>query len=151
MGASTRWSRSASACAATTGPEGVDRAALALAGWGDVATGEIDHNPVGWARSADNPFTLQITGSELGEPDHCWVSVEFKNIDEFDEVRRRLEVRFGRAPDSAEPDDMRTTAWVNAVNTVELWMMPAHEMCSECPLLFVTVDPRMSESAADGP
>ena len=135
----------AMACAGATGPQGVDRAALASAGWSDVVTGEIDHNPVSWARRNGNPFTLRINSHDWTEPEGCWLTAEFERDSDYDRVRRELEARIGRAPDHVEADDMRTTRWIDTANTVELWMMPEHELCGECPTVFVTVEPRTSE------
>ena len=135
----------AMACVRVTTTEGVDRAALASAGWSDVASAEIDHNPVSWARRSDNPFVARINAGALGEAEHCWVSTEFDEQEEYELVRAELEARIGQAPDSVETEDMRETEWIRASNTVELWMMPEHELCGECPIMFVTVRPRVQD------
>jgi hypothetical protein len=135
----------AGACLKATGRNGVDRASLAASGWGETSSGEIDHNPVSWAYSKRNPFVLRINSYQLTDPEHCWMVTRFKRQKDFAEVRLRLERLLGRAPDSADDDDMRETSWVNAENTIELWMMPASKLCSECPSMFVTIRPRTAE------
>jgi hypothetical protein len=132
----------AGACVDATGYRGVDRGILASAGWGRIGSGEIDHNPVSAAWSEQNPFPLRINAFELGDPEECWVTAEFDPSRDFGEVRRLLERRLRREPDSAEPDDMRTTRWLNPQNVVELWMMPANEALGIDPNIFVSVVPR---------
>lgn len=135
----------AGACVKATGREGVDRKVLASSGWGESSSGEIDHNPVSWAYSKRNPFILRINAFQFGDPEQCWMTAGFKKLKDFAEVRSRLERLIGRAPDKVESDDMRETTWVNAENSLELWMMPASKLCSECPTMFVTIRPRPSE------
>lgn len=132
----------AGACLKATGRKGVDRTVLASSGWGGTSTAEIDHQPVSWAYSKSNPFVLRINAFKFTDPEQCWMTADFKRQKDFAEVRSRLERLLGRAPDSAESDEMRETRWVNPENTLELWMMPASKLCSECPTMFVTIEPR---------
>ncbi len=141
----------ASACAAATGGGEVDRTILAAAGWTDLRTGEIDHLPVSMSFSERNPFPLRTSHSEFLAPEGCWFVAEFEEGGDFDEVRRRLEARFGRAPDSIDADDMRGTRWVSERNVVELWMLPASELCSECPQMFLDVQAPAPDEAAERP
>ena len=138
----------AMACAAATGPTGVDRKALAAAGWGDTVSAEIDHLPASWARNPKSPFEVRINQYDLMQPEECSLSANFKKQRDYEEVRKRLEQRLRRAPDSVEPDDMRTVTWLGAKNAVELWMMPAHKLCYECPTMFATIRPTSKGNGA---
>ena len=135
----------AGACVAATGPAGVDRAAVASAGWPEVASAETDDMVLSAAHSRRNPFPLRINANNPLEPEHCWFSVEFRSDRDYAEVRQRLERRFGRAPDQVDANDMRGARWLNPGNVAELWMMPASRLCSECPIMFFSVAPRRPE------
>ena len=135
----------ARACVAATGPEGVDRKAIATAGWPAESAGEIDHNAVAWAHSERNPFLLRINSFSPLEPEQCWFTAEFEELRDYDEVLRRLVALFGRAPDESDSNNMRGARWRSAGSIAELWMMPAHELCSECPTMFFSVEPLRAE------
>ena len=79
------------------------------------------------------------------EPEHCWFTADFEDQREYDQVRQRLERLIGRAPDEVDSDDMRGARWRNPETVVELWMMPEVELCSECPIMFFSVEPRTAE------
>lgn len=135
----------ARACVAATGAEGVDRKAIASAGWPAESSGEVDHNPVAWAFSDRNPFVVRINSFSPLEPEQCWFTAEFEEERDYDEVLRRLVGSFGRAPDETDANDMRGVRWRSAETVSELWMMPAHELCSECPTMFFSVEPLQAE------
>jgi hypothetical protein len=135
----------AAACVRATGPKGVDRAVIASAGWPAASSAETDHTLLSWAHSPRNPFVIRMNSHDMLEPEHCWFVAEFERQRDYDEVRRRLERLIGRAPDAVDADDMRGTRWTNAENELELWMMPASKLCSECPEMFFTVKPRGAE------
>ena len=134
--------QAAAACVAATGADGVDRASVASSGWPQTGSAETDETILTAAYSEANPFVLRINGHGPLDPEGCWFTAEFRAKKDFAEVRRRLERRFGRAPDEVDRDDMQGTRWLNPNNVAELWMMPAHKLCSECPTMFFSVNPR---------
>lgn len=135
----------ANACLKATDRRGVDKAVLAASGWSRTSAGEIDHNPVYWAYNDRNPFFLRVNAFDLAGPEECWMTTGFKRQKDFQEVRVRLERLLGRAPDSVGSNDMRETRWVNSDDVVELWMMPASKLCSECPTMFLNIGPRTEQ------
>jgi hypothetical protein len=137
----------AATCAAATGPTGVDRAIVSSAGWTGFGSAETDEMVLTAAHNRRNPFPLRINATSAAEPEHCWLSADFKADRDYAQVRRRLERRFGRAPDQVDENNMRAARWLNPGNVAELWMQPAHRLCYECPIMFFTVRPRSPEGS----